>query len=81
MSDRSDDVMRREQEFFAPDGYPGPLAYKAQADVFYLNRGSWHHLMSRDLVAWQDLGPAITPDENDRTIATGSIVEKDGVPT
>jgi len=29
----------REQEFFAPDGYPGPLAYRAQADVFYLNRG------------------------------------------
>jgi len=29
----------REQEFFAPDGYPGPLAYPAQADVFYLNRG------------------------------------------
>jgi hypothetical protein len=29
----------RVQEYFAPEGFPGPLAYKAQADVFYRNRG------------------------------------------
>jgi hypothetical protein len=29
----------REQNYFSPDGYPGPLAYPAQPDVLYRNRG------------------------------------------
>ncbi len=60
-------------------GDPIPFYHDGVHHVFYLKSGSWYHLVSRDLVAWQDLGPAIAPDENDRSIATGSIVEKDGV--
>ncbi|MDH3628623.1 MAG: CRTAC1 family protein [Acidobacteriota bacterium] len=29
----------REDNFFAPDGYPGPLSYKAEGDTLYRNRG------------------------------------------
>ena len=29
----------REENFFAPDGYPGPLSYKAESDTLYRNRG------------------------------------------
>ena len=60
-------------------GDPIPFYHDGVHHVFYLKKGSWYHLTSRDLVTWQELGPAIVPDENDRTIATGSIVEKDGV--
>jgi sucrose-6-phosphate hydrolase SacC (GH32 family) len=59
-------------------GDPIPFYHDGVHHVFYLKSGSWYHLVSRDLVAWQELGPAIAPDENDRSIATGSIVEKDG---
>jgi hypothetical protein len=29
----------RYRTYYAPDGFPGPLAYRAQPDVFYRNRG------------------------------------------
>jgi hypothetical protein len=60
-------------------GDPIPFYHEGVHHVFYLNSGNWNHLVSRDLVHWDDLGPAIAADEDDRMIATGSIVEKDGV--
>ena len=59
-------------------GDPIPYYHKGVHHVFYLKKGSWYHLISRDLVTWEDIGPALTPDANDRSIATGSIIEKDG---
>jgi beta-fructofuranosidase len=50
--------------------------------VFYLHsKGTlqWYHLALHDLVHWKELPPAILADENDPMIATGSIIEKDGV--
>lgn len=50
------------------------------AGVFPANSAlEWYHLVSRDLVHWEELPPALLADEADRIIATGSIVEKDGV--
>lgn len=40
---------------------------------------AWRHLASRDLVHWEVMPPAILPDSDDRMIATGSIVEQDGL--
>jgi hypothetical protein len=60
-------------------GDPIPFYHEGVHHVFYLNSGNWNHLVSQDLVHWSDLGPAIVADEEDRMIATGSIVEKDGV--
>ena len=60
-------------------GDPIPFYHEGVHHVFYLNSGNWNHLVSRDLVHWSDLGLAIAADEEDRMIATGSIVEKDGV--
>ena len=40
---------------------------------------AWRHLASRDLVHWEVMPPAILPDADDRMIATGSIVEQDGL--
>ena len=60
-------------------GDPIPFYHDGVHHVFYLRKGSWYHLASRDLVTWQELGPAIVADENDRMIATGSIVERDGL--
>jgi beta-fructofuranosidase len=78
---------------FQPDGGifgdPIPFFWDGTYHVFYL-RGQflpggkltalgWHHLASRNLVAWEEMPPALLPDENDRSCATGSIIERDGV--
>jgi len=63
-------------------GDPIPFYHDGVHHVFYLHSKKsldWYHLASRDLVHWEELPPAILADENDRMIATGSIVEKDGV--
>lgn len=70
-------------------GDPIPFYHDGVHHVFYLcpdlivgQKGkslAWRHLASRDLVHWDILPPAILPDANDKMIATGSIVEKDGV--
>ena len=60
-------------------GDPIPFYHDGVHHVFFLARPGWRHLTSRDLVHWQELEPAIAADENDRMIATGSIVEKNGV--
>ena len=63
-------------------GDPIPFYHDGVHHVFYLHsedRMHWYHLASRDLVHWDVLPPAILADENDRTIATGSIVESDGL--
>jgi len=63
-------------------GDPIPFFHDGVHHVFYLHGKktvSWYHLASRDLVHWVELPPAILADEEDRMIATGSIVEQDGV--
>ncbi|MCF7847466.1 MAG: hypothetical protein K9M45_01350 [Kiritimatiellales bacterium] len=73
-------------------GDPVPFRHGGTWHVFYLRRAvdaagafpassalEWYHLVSRDLVHWEELPPALLADENDRLIATGAIVEKDGV--
>jgi|GEM_PF-944896 len=73
-------------------GDPIPFHHGGCWHVFYLHRAidsagafpvesvvEWYHLASRDLVHWEELPPALLVDEDDRVIATGSIVEKDGV--
>ena len=63
-------------------GDPIPFYHDGVHHVFYLHNQDgmhWYHLASRDLVHWDILPPAILADENDRMIATGSIVEKDGL--
>ena len=71
--------------FQPPDSFfgdPIPFHHAGVHHVFYLHSKetmSWYHLASRDLVHWEELPPAILADEEDRMIATGSIVEKDGV--
>ncbi|HUT92958.1 MAG TPA: hypothetical protein VMY37_25935 [Thermoguttaceae bacterium] len=63
-------------------GDPIPFYRDGVHHVFYLHSQKtldWHHLASRDLVHWEELPPAIVVDENDRMIATGSIVEHEGV--
>ncbi len=39
----------------------------------------WHQIASRDLVKWEELPPALLSDANDRSCATGSIIERNGV--
>lgn len=71
--------------FQPPDSFfgdPIPFYHSGVHHVFYLHSSktmSWYHLASRDLVHWEELAPAILADEEDGMIATGSIVEKDGV--
>jgi sucrose-6-phosphate hydrolase SacC (GH32 family) len=63
-------------------GDPIPFYHDGVHHVFYLHPKDgldWHHLTSRDLVHWEDLGSAIDVDENDSLIATGSIVEHGGL--
>lgn len=78
---------------FQPEGSvfgdPIPFYHNGIHHVFYLslkqNRdGSlsghqWSHLASRDLVVWEQWPAAIVPDETEPFIATGNIVEKDGI--
>ncbi|NYI03771.1 family 43 glycosylhydrolase [Allostreptomyces psammosilenae] len=43
---------------------------------------AWHHLVSDDAVSWTDLGEAIgrgAPSDQDASVATGSVIERDGV--
>jgi sucrose-6-phosphate hydrolase SacC (GH32 family) len=73
-------------------GDPIPFQHGGIWHVFYLRRAidsagaflagsalEWYHIASHDLVHWKELPPALLADETDRMIATGSIVEKDGV--
>ena len=73
-------------------GDPVPFYHDAAWHVFYLHRridaaGAFpadseeelYHLVSRDLVHWEELPPAVLKDKNDPFIATGSLVEKGGV--
>ena len=71
-------------------GDPIPFYHDGTYHVFYLHRllnpeggwssdMTWHHLVSKDLVHWEDLGPAIETGPDERMIATGSIVEQEGV--
>ena len=71
-------------------GDPVPFYHDGVHHMFYLHRSvdaagkftsalDWYHLTSRNLVHWEELPPAIRADANDRQIATGSIVERDGL--
>jgi sucrose-6-phosphate hydrolase SacC (GH32 family) len=68
-----------------------PFYWKGEYHVFYLtnptgnNDVNWEHTVSRDLVTWKELPPALTPDKSAPTgpegecMFTGCVVEKDGV--
>lgn len=68
-----------------------PYYYNGEYHVFYLLNASgnmninWEHAVSKDLVHWKYLPPAIPRDPNDKTgpeggcIFTGSIIEDHGV--
>jgi sucrose-6-phosphate hydrolase SacC (GH32 family) len=68
-----------------------PFYWKGEYHVFYLtnptgnNDVNWEHVVSKDLVTWKELPPALTPDKSAPTgpeggcMFTGCIVEKDGV--
>ncbi|MCX6343518.1 MAG: hypothetical protein NT018_00420 [Armatimonadetes bacterium] len=68
-----------------------PFYWKGEYHVYYLtnptgnNDVNWEHTVSKDLVNWKELPPALTPDKNDPTgpeggcMFTGCVVEKDGV--
>jgi len=70
-------------------GDPIPFYHDGIHHVFYLELkknedGSlsghqWSHLASRDLVTWEQWPAAIVPDEEEPFIATGNIIEKDGL--
>ena len=78
---------------FQPEGNifgdPIPFYHDGVHHVYYLGKHrkangefgvlEWAHLASLDLVSWKQLPAAIAPDENEPFIATGSIVEKDGL--
>jgi beta-fructofuranosidase len=78
---------------FQPEGKvfgdPIPFFHDSVHHLFYLEQytlpdgklggHSWAHLASRDLVTWKQLPLAIIPDESEPYIATGSIVEKNGI--
>jgi beta-fructofuranosidase len=78
---------------FQPEGTvfgdPIPFYHDGVHHVFYLGRYQkpdgklgglqWSHLASRNLVTWKQLPAAIMPDEIESFIATGSIIEKDGL--
>jgi beta-fructofuranosidase len=70
-------------------GDPIPFFWEGTYHVYYL-RGQllpggtltplgWHHLASRNLVEWEELPPALLPDENDSSCATGSVLERQGL--
>ena len=54
-------------------GDPTPFYHNGVHHVFYLDKGTWMHLASRDLVTWKQLPASRVPG------ATGSIVKKDNV--
>jgi len=68
-----------------------PFYWKGQYHVFYLTNPTgnhdvhWEHCVSRDLIRWKQLPPALAPDPKDPKgpdgccIFTGCVVEKDGV--
>lgn len=68
-----------------------PFYWKGEYHVFYLtnptgnNDVNWEHTVSKDLVTWKELPPALTPDKSAPTgpeggcMFTGCVVEKDGV--
>jgi sucrose-6-phosphate hydrolase SacC (GH32 family) len=68
-----------------------PFYWKGKYHVFYLTNPTgnydvnWEHIVSTDLVNWEELPTALSVDQNDPTgpdggcIFTGDIVEKDGV--
>ena len=73
---------------FRPEGGSAgdaiPYYHNGQYHVFYLRTKSWAHLVSKNLVDWSELPPALQIDESDplgpdaEECWTGSIVEKDG---
>jgi sucrose-6-phosphate hydrolase SacC (GH32 family) len=68
-----------------------PFYWKGEYHVFYLtnptgnNDVNWEHTVSKDLVNWKELPPALTPDKSDpngpdgECMFTGCVVEKDSV--
>jgi len=66
---------------------PIPFYWDGQYHIFYLQGDvgpvPWQHIVSRDLVHWQELPPALVTDgppdgPNGLHMFTGSVVEKDG---
>jgi sucrose-6-phosphate hydrolase SacC (GH32 family) len=67
-----------------------PFCWKGEYHLFYLtnptgnNDVNWEHAVSKDLVNWKELPPALTPDKSTPNgpeggcMFTGCIVEKDG---
>jgi len=57
--------------------------WQEQYHLFYLHGPQWAHIVSADLIHWQELPPALEPCADpqgpDPTCWTGSIVEHDGV--
>jgi len=71
-------------------GDPVPFFHNGVHHVYYLHRKiddmgnwigmvEWYHLATRDFVNWEVLPPAITADDKQFQIPTGSVIEKDGV--
>lgn len=66
---------------------PIPFFWDGQYHVFYLQGDvgpvPWQHIVSRDLIHWEDLPPALVSDgqpdsPNGLHMFTGSVIEKDG---
>jgi len=64
-----------------------PFFWKSQYHVFYLRAGlgkvPWEHIVSTDLIHWNELPSALVPDgdpdgPDGQDIGTGSVIAKDG---
>lgn len=74
---------------FRPEGGAAgdaiPFYHGGQYHLFYLRSKTWAHLVSKNLVDWSELPPALRIDESDplgpdaEECWTGSIVEKQGL--
>lgn len=61
-----------------------PFFWQGDYHVFFLNESRWDHLVSRDLVHWKELSPALTKGGNSagpdgEACWTGSIVPHEGI--
>lgn len=78
--------------FVCPDGLSHPfdpngsIFWHGEYHLMYIyQRGRkhlWGHVVSKDMLHWRQLPPALVPDEGERCIWSGNLfINKEGIPT